>query len=86
MAGAKQRVEQQREGALEADFQCAVVGRAPAVHHGGEDLPEGIALRPPFEARGAILRADRFAVMEAQPLAQPDGPTITMNSFSSISR
>ena len=40
----------------------------------GEDLAEGVALRPARQARGAILRAHRLAVVEAQPVAQADAP------------
>ena len=68
------RVQEPREGALEADAERPVVGRLVAVHRGAEGAAEGVAPAPALQARGAVARAHRLAVVEAQALAQPDRP------------
>ena len=68
------RVQEPRERALEADAERPVVGRLVAVHRGAEGAAEGVAPAPALQARGAVARAHRLAVVEAQALAQPDRP------------
>ena len=44
--GLRQRIQQKREGALQANFKRAIIRGAPFIHLCREDLPEGITPRP----------------------------------------
>ena len=52
----------------------AVVGSRVAVDRSGEQLAEWVTDGPTLDARDAIRRANRAAVVEEQPLAQSDAP------------
>ena len=67
-----QRVQQQREGLLEAEAQPPVVERGEFLGEGFELLPDRAALHPAPEALRRVRGADRLAVVEEQALAQGD--------------
>ncbi len=68
----RQRVEEVREGAVEAELHAPVVERARLGQRGGGELAEAVAPRPALEGGDGVARAHRFAVVEAQALAQGD--------------
>ena len=69
-----QRVQQSGEGAVQADHQQPVLRRAPFRHRLGQHLAEAVAHRPALQRGDAVAGPHRLAIMEAQPVAQPDGP------------
>ena len=73
--GLAERRGQQREGLIELDDQRAVVVHRIAVDRSGEQLAERVAHAPTLDARDAVGRAYRAAVVEEQTLAQPDAPS-----------
>ena len=69
-----ERIGQQGEGLAQAKDDVALALRGHLVGGGEQGLPHRVALAPARKARHAVARAHRRAVMEAQPLAQPQGP------------
>ncbi len=66
------RIDQQRERPLQRDLDGLVVREAPRIHRLRRGLSERVAHRPARQARRAVLRAHRLAVVEFQPIAQLD--------------
>ena len=71
--GLADRFQQQRKGPLEAKPEGPVVEDRHLVGERHQRLAEAVPRRPAAQARHAVLRAHRLAVVEAEPLAQPDG-------------
>ena len=73
-----QRIQQQGEGALQADFDGAVIHRAPFIHLARQQLAEGLTRTPALQACDAIAGAHGFAIMETQTGAQRNAPALAI--------
>ena len=65
-------LHEERQLLLQRDTDRAVVLCAPTIHELGGGLADHVARCPASQAGRAILRADRFAIVEFQPVTEPD--------------
>ena len=65
-------VEEQRKRLLEPDREAFLAIRLDLVEHGRERLPVPVARHPALDRGDAVGAAHRRAVMEAEPVAQPE--------------
>ena len=73
-----QRIQQKREGALQADFDGAVIHRAPFIHLAQKQLAEGLTRAPALQACDAIAGAHGLPIMETQTGAQRNAPALAI--------
>ena len=73
-----QRIQQKREGALQADFDGAVIHRAPFIHLAQQQLAEGLTRAPALQACDTIAGAHRLPIMETQTGAQRNAPALAI--------
>ena len=61
-------------GSLQAEDECAVISGTEFVERGLDALGEAVTLHPALNRRDAVGCADRRAVVELEPVAQPEAP------------
>ena len=70
----RKTVQHLAERLLQPDAEAAVVEHVDIMRCRHQGLPERIAGAPASHRHHAVLRPDRFAVMECQPIAQGERP------------